>query len=107
VTRGMRLNTHLLHLVLWLLPHKRHIYLRTSEPKRIPDSVVGIATGYVRSGRLGGRSSSPCRVKNFLFSTSLRPALRSTQRPIQWVAGALSPGVQRPGREANDSLASS
>jgi hypothetical protein len=36
------------------------------------------------------RSSSPGRVKNFLFSMSSRPALGSTQPPIQWVPGALS-----------------
>jgi hypothetical protein len=54
------------------------------------DSSVGIVTGRQR-----GRSSSPCRVKNFLFSTSSRPAVGPTQ------PGALSPGVKRPGREAD------
>jgi hypothetical protein len=49
------------------------------------------------------RSSSPGRVKNFLFSTSSRPALGFTQPPIQWAPGALSPGVKRPGREADHS----
>jgi hypothetical protein len=38
-----------------------------------------------------GRSSSPGRVKNFLFSTSSRLALAPTQPPIQWVLGAFSP----------------
>jgi hypothetical protein len=37
----------------------------------------------------------------FLFSTSSRLALGSTQPSIQWVPGALSPGVRRPGREAD------
>jgi hypothetical protein len=32
-----------------------------------------------------------------------RPALGSTQPPIQWVPGALSPGTKRPGREADHS----
>jgi hypothetical protein len=32
-----------------------------------------------------GQSWSPGRVKNFLFSTLSRPALGSTQPPIQWV----------------------
>jgi hypothetical protein len=50
--------------------------------------------------RLKGRSSSLGRVKNFRFSKSSRPALRSTQPPIQWVAGALSPGVKRPTEDA-------
>jgi hypothetical protein len=45
------------------------------------------------------RSLSPGRVKNFVFSKSSRPALGSTQPPIQW-----APGVKRPGREADHSL---
>jgi hypothetical protein len=56
---------------------------------------------WLQDGRLRGRSSSPGRVKNFLFSTSSRPAVGPTQPPIQWVRGALSPGVKRPGREAD------
>jgi hypothetical protein len=40
-----------------------------------------------------GRNSSPGSVKNFVFSTSSRPALLSTRPPIQRVLGALSPGV--------------
>jgi hypothetical protein len=70
---------------------------------RCRDSVVGIATGYGLDDRRG-RSSSPGMVKNFLFSTSSRPALGSTQPPIQLVPGALSPGVKRQGREADHSL---
>jgi hypothetical protein len=60
-------------------------------------------SGWLRAGRPRGRSSSPCRVKNFLFSESSWPALGSTQPPIQWVPGALSPRVKRPGREAEHS----
>jgi hypothetical protein len=59
------------------------------------DSAVGIATGY--------GSSSPGRIKNFLFSTSSRPALKPTQPPIQWVPEALSLGVKRSGREVDHS----
>jgi hypothetical protein len=66
------------------------------------DSSVGIATGYGLDGR-GDRSSSPDRVKNFLFSTSSRPALGPTPPPIQWVPGALSREVKRQGREADHS----
>jgi hypothetical protein len=64
------------------------------------DSAVGIATGYgagipiVRSSILAGG-------KNFFFSMSFRPALGPTQPPNQRVPGALSPGVKRPGREAD------
>jgi hypothetical protein len=45
----------------------------------------------------------PVGSKFFLFSTSSRPALGSTQPPIQWVPGTLSPGENRPGREADHS----
>jgi hypothetical protein len=63
-------------------------------------STVGIATGYGR-GRPRGRSSSPGKVKNVLFSISSRPAPGPTQPPIQSVKGTLSPGVKRLGREAD------
>jgi hypothetical protein len=56
---------------------------------------------WLRAGRPRGRSLSPGRVKNFLFSTSSRPALGSTQPPIQSVPGALSLGVKLLGREAD------
>jgi hypothetical protein len=46
---------------------------------------------------------SPSRVKNFLFSTSSRPALGSTQPPIQRVSGAFSPGLKRPRHDADHS----
>jgi hypothetical protein len=39
----------------------------------------------------------------FLFTTASRTALGPTQPPIQWVPGALSLGVKRPGREADHS----
>jgi hypothetical protein len=63
--------------------------------RRSRDSSVGIATGYVLDEQ-GGRSSSPDGAKNFHFSVSSRPALGSTQPPIEWV-----PGVKRQGREAD------
>jgi hypothetical protein len=66
------------------------------------DSAVGIASGYGLDDQ-GDRSSSPGSVKNGLFSRSSRPAVRPTQPPIQWVPGALSPGVKRQGREADHS----
>jgi hypothetical protein len=58
---------------------------------------------WLRAGRQKGRSSSSGRVKNFLSSMSSRPALWSTQPPLQWVPGALSSGVKRQGREAEHS----
>jgi hypothetical protein len=39
----------------------------------------------------------------FLFTTASKPALVPTQPPIQWVLGAISLEVKRPGREANHS----
>jgi len=37
----------------------------------------------------------------FLFTTVSRPVLGPTQPPVQWIPGALSLGVKRPGREAD------
>jgi hypothetical protein len=55
-------------------------------------------SGWLQTGRPRGRSSSPGRVKNFLFSTSFRPAREPTQPPSQWV-----PAVKRQGREPDHS----
>jgi hypothetical protein len=44
---------------------------------------------------------------NFLFNSVSRTALGPTQPPIQWIPGALSLGVKRPGREADHSRPSS
>jgi hypothetical protein len=49
------------------------------------------------------RSSSPGNGKLFHLFTSSRAPLEPTQPPIQWVAGARSPGVKRPGRETDHS----
>jgi hypothetical protein len=56
------------------------------------DNAVGIANGYGLDDR---------GVKNFLFSTSSRPASGPTRHPIQWVLRALSPGVKQPVREGD------
>jgi hypothetical protein len=39
----------------------------------------------------------------FLFATASRPAVGLIQPPMQWVPGALSLGVKRPGCEADHS----
>jgi hypothetical protein len=45
--------------------------------------------------------------QDFLFSfTASRPALGLSQPPIQWVPETISPGVKRPGREADHSPSS-
>jgi hypothetical protein len=43
----------------------------------------------------------------FLFATASRPALRPNRPPIQRLLGALTPVVNRPGREADHSPPSS
>jgi hypothetical protein len=53
---------------------------------------VGIATDYGLDDR-GSRSSSPCRLKNFPF-TSSRPVLGPSQPPVQLVPGTVSSGVK-------------
>jgi hypothetical protein len=64
-------------------------------------SALSIATDYGLDDR-GGRSSSPGRIKNILFSISFRPALGPTQTPIQRVPGGPFPrGAQRQRREAD------
>jgi hypothetical protein len=64
------------------------------------DSVVGLTTGYGLENRGVGVLEL---VGSKIFSTSSRPALGSTQPPIQWVPGPLSPRVKQPGREADHS----
>jgi hypothetical protein len=59
---------------------------------------------YTLDRRLGGPQKQSGQLgEEKIFSTSSRPALGSTQPPIQWVPGALFPGVKRPGREADHS----
>jgi hypothetical protein len=69
----------------------------------LPSSIsAGIATSYWADDR-GFGVKSPDGVKNFHFSMSFRPALGSTQPPIQWVLGILSPWAKRPSRDAKHS----
>jgi hypothetical protein len=63
------------------------------------DSSVGKALGYGLDDR-GSRVRFLAGAGNVLFSTASRTALGPTKPPIQWVLGALSVGVKRPGREA-------
>jgi hypothetical protein len=71
---------------------------------RFPPSSVGKAT-MLRAGRQGFDSRQGLR--NVLFATASRPALGPTQPPIQWVPGAFTLRVKRPGREADHSPPSS
>jgi hypothetical protein len=62
------------------------------------DSVVSIATDY---GLVDRGVGVLFPVGSGILSTSSRPALGSTQPPMEWVTEALSPKVKRPGHEAN------
>jgi hypothetical protein len=75
-------------------------------PFKSRDSSVGIALGYGLDDR-GSRLDSRWGLEIFLFTTAFRTALVPTQPPTQWVAGALSLGVKRPGYEADHSPPSS
>jgi hypothetical protein len=55
---------------------------------------------------LESQGSVTGRGKRF-FSTASRSTLGPTQPPVQWVPGALSLGVKRPGLEADHSPPSS
>jgi hypothetical protein len=82
-----------------------HIYTHTHIYER-RDSSVGIALGYGLDDR-DSRVRFLAGLGIFLFTTASRTALAPTQPPIQWVSGALSLGVKRPGREADHSPPSS
>jgi hypothetical protein len=64
------------------------------------------ALGYRLDDR-GSRVRFPAGVGIFLFTIESRTVLGPTQNPIQWVPGALSLGVKRPGRKADHSPPSS
>jgi hypothetical protein len=52
------------------------------------------------------RGSIPGRGKTF-FCIAYRPALGLNEPPIYWGLGVISPGVKRPGSEADHSLSCS
>jgi hypothetical protein len=62
------------------------------------DSSVGIATGYGLDDR-GVGARVPIGSRIFSSPRRKRPVLGPNQPPIQWVPGAISPGVKRPWRE--------
>jgi hypothetical protein len=69
-----------------------------------PGQFSGIVLGYGLDDR-GFESRQGLRI--FLFSTVSRPALGPTQPPIQCAPRDPSPGVRRPGVEADHSPPSS
>jgi hypothetical protein len=74
--------------------------------EQIISSSVCRATSYGLDDR-GVGFRVPVGSRNFLFSTSSRPAMEPIQPPIQWVPGAICTGIKRPGREADHSLPNS
>jgi hypothetical protein len=66
------------------------------------DSSVGIVLSYGLDDR-GSRFGFPAGAGNFSLHHRVQTDLGPTQPPIQWVSGALSLGVKRPGREAEHS----
>jgi hypothetical protein len=68
---------------------------------RSGDNSIVILTDYGLDGR-GIRDRFPAGTR-FFFSTASKPDLCSANSPIQLVLGALSPGVKRPEREADQS----
>jgi hypothetical protein len=103
-------------LTMWLFLMSVNTHSFTFSQKRIPHvcfdkenckciPLFPLEPGYhsrysdwLQAGQPRSQSSSPGRVKNFLFSTASRLPPGPTQSPIQWI-----PGVKRPGREADHS----
>jgi hypothetical protein len=63
------------------------------------DSAVSVATGYGLGD--GGRSSRPGRVKNILHVAQTGSGVHPTSQPMD--NSGTSPGIKRPGREADHS----
>jgi hypothetical protein len=97
-------HSHIRLLIYWLSllshiliqSHNRLVSALLHVLPLITNSIIR-HSDWLRVGRPRSRSSSPGRVKNFLFSTSYRPVLGSTQPSIQWVPGALSLGCKAAG----------
>jgi hypothetical protein len=86
--------------------HTEPAYILDNALNTIPssrDSSVGRGAGY----DLDGRGLIPDRVKIVLFSAASRPALGPNLPLVQWVLGAFSLWVKRPGSEADHSPPSS
>jgi hypothetical protein len=79
------------HVVVWENAHK---ILVGNLKGRDYSEDLDIALGYGLDDR-GFESREGLGI--FLFTTASRLALGTTQPPIQWVPGALSLGVKRPG----------
>jgi hypothetical protein len=84
-------------ILLWKLVSKHKNRSQTECVDNI--WACGVALGYGLDGR--GLVVSRQGLQIALFTTASRPPLGPTQPPVQWIPGALSWGVKRPGREAD------
>jgi hypothetical protein len=86
------------------LQHKVDLFPELSQK---PDIVADLVTiiHYIMPGYgLDDRGFGSRQGLGIFITTVSRPILGPTQPPVQWVPGALSFGVKRPVREADDSL---
>jgi hypothetical protein len=97
--------------------------LRFSQPRRFKSWSCGLwprrwcrqwdppkrrySTAALQHGVTTQKNSVYSLHSDFLFTTASRPGLRPTQPPIQWVPGAFSLEVKRPGLEGDHSHPSS
>jgi hypothetical protein len=87
-----------MHTGLGFFPAPEKKQELTSIPvQRRCDTVSGCGLDY--RGSIPGRTV----MGFFLFATESKPILGLTQPPIQWVPGALTPEVDQPRREADNS----
>jgi hypothetical protein len=81
------------------------VYLFSRTSRCLGSGITGRYSSGLRDGGPGFDSRQGKEI--FLYSTASRATLGPTQPPIQWVPGALSPGVKRPRCEADHSPPSS
>jgi hypothetical protein len=91
---------------LWGIKLEEKLYMGVREQKRLnttgldklhaPSVKLSQYRVWLRAGRPGDRGSIPGRGKRiFPLASVSRPALGSTQPPVQWVPGVLSQGLKR------------
>lgn len=83
--------------LVWVYPILSHLNIYIGNR----NNSVGIMAR-LRAGRPGTRDSIYVTGGDALFLTSSRAIMGSTQPPMQWVSGALSPGIKRQNREADN-----